>query len=242
MKTLIIFCPENGQNSHGTFKDIIISDKKLRIIYFCERLSPYGLFFFKLKIKKLLKEADILLTDFSKKFSGNKIYRSGNKLAMYHISKLINIVAQNSPITVFSHNSADIYALSDVIMTNKSIKFLTSDSLISEFDDTLLSEFGLSGGSVTQCDLRDETVVIMPGGESFSPEGANKIINLSKSRIPWKSINPENISYTIPPSLKGVPLFLRYGDMLETVLCFLGMDFSYTKPVSVKFNKQNGIF
>lgn len=241
MKTLAIFCPENAHHPCKTFDDIIISDKKLRIIYYKENMPKLQLLLFKMSVKKLLKDADILLTDFSKNFSGNKLYKSGHSLAMYHIKAITNIAAKKLPVTVFSCNIADIYALSDLIMSHKKIRFLTNDAHISEFEDTLSGEFGLSGGAACNISLSGEVAVIMPGGEIFSPEGAEKIINLSKTNLAWNAVNPENILYAFPPSFRGVPNFLRHGDMLETVFSFLEMDFSRTSPNSLKFNKHTSI-
>lgn len=236
MKTLVIFTPETSRCPCKTVKNIPVSNKTLRIIYFKENMTKPNLFMFKLKMKKHLKNCKILSTAFAQNFKQEKLYQSGKSLLLFHIDKIINIISPQKPVVVFSNNVADIHSLSGLIMTCKDIKFLTSEENITAFTETLLSEFGISGGAFTDCSLSGETVVIMPGGNIFTPEGAGKILNLSNDTM-WKSILPQNISYCVPHSLKVVPSRFRCGDMLETVLDFFEIDYSFAKPISLIFNK-----
>ena len=105
------------------------------------------------------------------------------------------------------------------------------------FSEKLLEEFGITGAVATNINTFGRSIIIMPGGEFFSPEGAYTIINLSKSEIPWKGISPDNISFKAPKPLKTVSHFIRQSDIMETVLNFFNLDYSSAVPVSVKFNK-----
>ena len=55
---------------------------------------------------------------------------------------------------------------------------ITSALVSEEFSEKLLTEYGISGGAAEDVNLRGRVAVLMPGGENFSPQGADTIINL----------------------------------------------------------------
>jgi len=236
MKTMALFIPK--ANPDKTFEDIVCSDKKLRLIYYKESLSGINLFFYKIKIRKLIKNCEIFQDSFSSSIKGHKIYRSGHSLVLFHIVPILKMLSHGENITVFSSNPDDVNLLAPLLMSFKNIGFVTTPSAENIYSEKLLEEFGITGAVTTNVKVFGKSVVIMPGCEGILPEGATSILNLSKHKIPWKSLSPENISFKAPKPFGSVSHLIRRADVMETVLNFFEMDFSLTKPVSVKFNKR----
>ena len=238
MDTLIFFVPETALYKGGSFEDIIYNDKCIRIIYIKPEQNPLEKLIFPIKIKKLTKNSCFFQNDYTCKLKHNKIYKSGHSLFFFHLPQILKICAPKTPIVVLTASTSHIYTLKPLIMSRKNISFYTYDTLTDEFSEKLLYEYGISGGCRNIIPTEDSALLVMPGGEDLLKEGADTIINLSKSKIPWHCITPENISFKPPPLFKKARHIFRRADALETALTFFGLDFSSCSPVSVKFNKQ----
>lgn len=238
METMIFFVPETALFKGGSFEDLIYGGKRVRIIYHKHDLNRAARLIFSLKIKKLTADAKFFLNEFSEKFKGEKIYRSGHDITLCHLPQIIKIAAPKKPVVIFSATPSHIQLLKPLIMSQKNISFVTHPRLIEEFSEKLLTEYGISGGAAEEVNLRGRVAVLMPGGENFSPQGADTIINLSKCAIAWRNISPENILFSPPSFLKNAKHIFRHADTLETALSFFNADFSEAVPISVKINKQ----
>ena len=237
IETLVLFVQKN--NTLNTHTDVIVSGKRLRIIFFPENIKGIALISYKFRIRKLIKNCCFFATPFAAKFKGTKIRKSGYSLVIAHITSVLKMISPKNDIVIFSVNPDDINLLPDVLMSFKNISFVTTPTASEVFSEKLLCDFGITGATKCSADVSDKTVLIMPGGEIFPPEGASSVINLSKSETEYKNISPENISFRSPEEFDCVSHFIRRADVMETVLSFFDMDFSVPAPVSVNFNKQN---
>ncbi len=238
MDTLIFFSPAKDKTKVGHYDDIIHNGKKIRIIYHADNPTPLQKLIFSLKIRKLTKNACFFQNNFSSKYKGKKIYHDGAELALYHLPQIFSLTANGKPIVVLTSSITHIYLLKPLIMKNKNITFLTHSSLKDEFSEKLLDEYGIGNGCQDSLDFSGKATLIMPGGELFQKQTADAIINLSKGPIPWQCTEPDKVIYKVPGIFKNVKHIFRNAPALETALCFLGMDFSCAKPISVNFNKQ----
>ena len=104
-------------------------------------------------------------------------------------------------------------------------------------NDIMMEEFGVPSSASSAVRLGGKTAVIMPGGEIFSVDGAENIVNLSGKKMPQSAVTPDSVKYTLPPQLRLAADALYSPERLQTALDFFGISYDKTAVASVNSYK-----
>lgn len=216
MDTLVYFIPQTDAFPQGTVRDIEYGGKIIRIIYFAEDMGFLPFRRFRRKIKDKTKNAVMFKSAIADKFKNEKIYRDGRALVSAHI-KDIALTLSSKDLVIFSSDARDLETLGEVLSQTKSVKILTLPSLLEEFEDYLLENYGIAGAVSAAAGVRGKNVLIMPGTDMFSASGADKVIDMNSENL--------EVYFKPPKELKAASTFFKSPDVLETALDFLGIDY-----------------
>ena len=195
MDTLIYFLPECKNSTKEIFKDFIVGEKCLRIIYPRASRGFFRNLIYKRKIINLTKGHSCIT---------GKEYAGGEKLILFHLSSLINKLSLKKPILFYISDFSHIVSLYDIIMNYKNIFFVTDESFFPEAEEYLLTHFGVSGAVFTKQPAIEGIWVIF-SDKNFPVEKQNNIIiNLSGRKLPFECITPADVRFHPPLPLQNI--------------------------------------
>ena len=228
MDTLIYFLPENKNSTGEIFKDFIVGEKCLRIIYPRRKHGFIGNLIYKIKVRRLTKGHFIIPENDAE---------GGEELTLFHLSALINKLSDKKPLFFYIASFSHIDSIHDIIMNRKKIFFVTDESFFAEAEEYLLTHFGVSGAVFTKPPVMEGISVIFPGGNFLISRQNGVTINLSGTKLPFECITPADVRFHPPLLLQNISPSLRNARILEYIMLFLGIPFEKATLSSVKINK-----
>lgn len=241
MKLLTYILPADAQHKHGFFADVRIdAEKTLRILYLDEKPRFPGSLFSKRKISETLSGSILYKCALAEKYKNEKIFSDGRGLFWHHMKEILFTAANAADMpefVIFSVSVRDISKFSDIIMSRCRVSFLTTPACADVMNDIMMEEFGVPSSASSAVRLGGKTAVIMPGGEIFSVDGAENIVNLSGKKMPHSAVTPDSVKYTLPPQLRLAADALYSPERLQTALDFFGISYDKTAVASVNSYK-----
>lgn len=242
MKLLTYILPADTQHRHGFFADVRIdAENTLRTLYLDEKPRYLSALFSKGKIKETLSGSVLYKCDAAEKYKNEKTASDGRGLFLHHMREILFTAAGNAAdmpeFVIFSVSVRDIPKFSDIIMSRCRVSFLTTPACAEVMNDIMMEEFGVPASASSSVRLGGKTAVIMPGGEIFSAEGADNIVNLSGKRLPQRAVTPDSVKYTLPPQLRLAANAVYSPERLQTALDFFGISYDKTAVASVNSYK-----
>lgn len=241
MKLLTYILPADAQHKHGFFADVRIdAENTLRTLYLDEKPRYLSALFSKGKIRETLSGSVLYKCDAAEKYKNEKIFSDGRGLFWHHMKEILFTAANAADMpefVIFSVSVRDISKFSDIIMSRCRVSFLTTPACADVMNDIMMEEFGVPSSASSAVRLGGKTAVIMPGGEIFSVEGAENIVNLSGKKMPQSAVTPDSVKYTLPPQLRLAADALYSPERLQTALDFFGISYDKTAVASVNSYK-----
>ena len=241
MKLLTYILPADAQHKHGFFADVRIdAENTLRTLYLDEKPRYLSALFSKGKIRETLSGSVLYKCDAAEKYKNEKIFSDGRGLFWHHMKEILFTAANAADMpefVIFSVSVRDISKFSDIIMSRCRVSFLTTPACADVMNDIMMEEFGVPSSASSAVRLGGKTAVIMPGGEIFSVDGAENIVNLSGKKMPQSAVTPDSVKYTLPPQLRLAADALYSPERLQTALDFFGISYDKTAVASVNSYK-----
>lgn len=241
MKLLTYILPADAQHKHGFFADVRIdAENTLRTLYLDEKPRYLSALFSKGKIRETLSGSVLYKCDAAEKYKNEKFFSDGRGLFWHHMKEILFTAANAADMpefVIFSVSVRDISKFSDIIMSRCRVSFLTTPACADVMNDIMMEEFGVPSSASSAVRLGGKTAVIMPGGEIFSVDGAENIVNLSGKKMPQSAVTPDSVKYALPPQLRLAADALYSPERLQTALDFFGISYDKTAVASVNSYK-----